>query len=212
MAFPTPCLAPTLSASQRCEANKKAKREAFKREAEELRAKQAARIPVPKKSPCDPEWEEFISSAGFKSWYEEMTCKSGEKFADWLLNSDAHILYRMSRTEWIAMKIQNLLDDNRWQNPHYRRYWAKNIASCFEPRKRRAIILRLATPKWANMVKVARFHRLRAEISKRTGVPHDVDHEIPLQGKLVCGLNNEFNLRVITASENRSKSNKYLIV
>lgn len=212
MAFPAPCLAPAITANQRYQANKKAKRIAFKQEVAELRIQQAARIPAPKKSLCDPEWEEFVSSAGFKSWYEEITCKDGEKFVDYLLNSDAYLLYRKTRTAWIAMKLQDLLDDYRWQNPHYRRYWAKNIAGCTDCRKRRAIMLRLATPKWANMVKIARIHKLRADISKRTGIPHDVDHEIPLQGVRVCGLNNEFNLRVITASENRSKSNKYSIV
>jgi hypothetical protein len=212
MAFPSPAQFLAETPSRRYQAAKKAKRDAFRKEVDNLRLAQSARAPKPPEiSPCSPEWKSFISSAGFKSWYEEVTCKCGDEYSKWLLTSDAHTLYRQTRDQWIARTIQNLLDDNRWQNPHYRRYWVKNISNCKGSKQRRAIIIRLATPKWANMVKVARFHRERAEISVRTGIPHDVDHIVPLQGRNVCGLNNEFNLCVIPATENQSKSNKYSI-
>lgn len=40
-----------------------------------------------------------------------------------------------------------------------------------------------------------------------TGEKWEVDHIVPLQSKLVCGLHNEFNLQVITQRENSSKRN-----
>jgi len=42
-----------------------------------------------------------------------------------------------------------------------------------------------------------------------TGEKHDVDHIIPLQGVNVCGWHVPWNLRAITASENRAKGNRY---
>ena len=42
-----------------------------------------------------------------------------------------------------------------------------------------------------------------------TGIKHDVDHITPLKGEKVSGLHVPWNLRVITASENRKKNNKY---
>lgn len=42
-----------------------------------------------------------------------------------------------------------------------------------------------------------------------TGVGFEVDHVIPLRSKLVCGLHNEFNLRVITSFANNRKGNRY---
>ena len=38
---------------------------------------------------------------------------------------------------------------------------------------------------------------------------HHVDHIIPLQGAIVSGLHVEGNLRVITATENMIKRNRY---
>jgi len=46
------------------------------------------------------------------------------------------------------------------------------------------------------------------EKSIHTGIPYHVDHTVPLQSDLVCGLHCFNNLRVIPASENLSKGNR----
>lgn len=72
---------------------------------------------------------------------------------------------------------------------------------------RRALKKR-ATPPWADMNKIKRVYRRAAELSEETGIPHHVDHIIPLQNAMVCGLHVENNLQIITAEQNRRKSNK----
>lgn len=46
-------------------------------------------------------------------------------------------------------------------------------------------------------------------MTNSTGIVHHVDHVIPLQGRTVSGLHVAGNLRVITASENVKKHNRY---
>ncbi|MCI0152405.1 hypothetical protein KNO81_42180, partial [Paraburkholderia sediminicola] len=47
-------------------------------------------------------------------------------------------------------------------------------------------------------------------LSESTGVPHHVDHIVPLQGRYVFGLHVENNLRLITAEENLRKFNRLI--
>ena len=74
--------------------------------------------------------------------------------------------------------------------------------------KRRATKLH-ATPAWADLAKIKKMYYACQQISEATGIPHHVDHIVPLQGELVSGLHVEYNLRIIPATENLSKANKF---
>lgn len=76
----------------------------------------------------------------------------------------------------------------------------------------RAIDLRKAQPKWLtedHIFTLQEIYDLRDLRSELTGVPHHVDHIVPLRGTNVCGLHVPWNLQVIPAVENRSKGNKH---
>jgi len=66
-----------------------------------------------------------------------------------------------------------------------------------------------ARPKWVKDSWFEPIYDLCAKVSKETGVKHHVDHIVPLQGKRVSGLDVPWNLQVLTAKENCSKSNKF---
>ena len=76
--------------------------------------------------------------------------------------------------------------------------------------KRRAAKLK-ALPNWLTKEELEQIKELYtcAQMFKLyTGEEYHVDHIIPLQGENVCGLHVPWNLQVIPAKENLSKSNK----
>ena len=72
--------------------------------------------------------------------------------------------------------------------------------------KRKAAQL-LATPLWASTEIINAIYKKAKQMTVDTGVQHHVDHIIPLKSKVVCGLHVESNLQILTAKQNRSKSN-----
>jgi len=74
--------------------------------------------------------------------------------------------------------------------------------------KRRAAQLQ-QTPSWANHGAINAVYERCVDISRITGVPHEVDHGVPMQGKNVSGLHVEYNLQVIPTTDNRSKGNRH---
>ena len=79
--------------------------------------------------------------------------------------------------------------------------------------KRRAAKLQ-RTPAWVDLEAIRQVYSDCVEINlaaKTAGCTEKfvVDHEIPLQGKLVSGLHVHYNLQIITDSKNASKGNKF---
>jgi hypothetical protein len=65
-----------------------------------------------------------------------------------------------------------------------------------------------ARPQWADLDAINDLYRRAKMLTESTGIPHEVDHIEPLLGKDVSGLHVEYNMRVITRTENRRKSNR----
>lgn len=94
-----------------------------------------------------------------------------------------------------------------YQKIKYKNERADNVARVA---KRRAKKLQ-ATPEWLtkehlDQIKDIYAHARDCEVV--TGDQYHVDHIVPLQGKDVCGLHVPWNLQVLPAEVNQSKSNK----
>jgi len=68
-----------------------------------------------------------------------------------------------------------------------------------------------ATPSWLtseHRQQISAIYFLSVQMTEETGIKHEVDHIVPISGKLVCGLHVPWNMRVIPKLENIRKSNK----
>jgi hypothetical protein len=140
-----------------------------------------------------------------------------------------------NRKIWTEKNIDKIREDNRLNSlknkskinarRRYRRKtdpiyktkcdeWAKKNKDKrrYYTAKRRAALLS-ATPQWLTDVEIRDIKRIYKHcdyISRKSGIPYDVDHIHPLQGKDVCGLHVPWNLQILESTENESKGNKLL--
>lgn len=84
---------------------------------------------------------------------------------------------------------------------------ARNPGARNEITKRRR--MRIKTPQWADKRQIASVYKQAAKLTMETGIPHHVDHIVPISSPLVCGLHVEFNLSVLTSAENTRKQNRF---
>jgi len=87
----------------------------------------------------------------------------------------------------------------RYRENNKERYTLLNREQCA---KRRAKLLK-AIPKFANLNKIKKIY-------KNCPKGYHVDHIIPLNNPIVCGLHVEWNLQYLSAKENCSKGNKLI--
>lgn len=108
-------------------------------------------------------------------------------------NHDSHVLVfrRKQRSD--------RCNDHRLRN---KPYYAEAAS------KRRAVG-RQAEPLWADAALIKLLYTTRQYMTEQTGFEWHVDHVVPLQGRNVCGLHVHNNLRVVPATVNLQKSNKF---
>lgn len=68
---------------------------------------------------------------------------------------------------------------------------------------------RRATPPWADRKAIADTYKAAEAATAATGIVHSVDHIVPLNNPIVCGLHVAWNMRVLPLEENLRKGNGY---
>ena len=113
---------------------------------------------------------------------------------------------RIRRERWIEKHPERMKESRKkWRsnNPDKR---AANVRS-------RQLAQVHAQPGWLSKEQkkqMVAFYKEAARLTKEKGIPHEVDHIIPIRGKQVCGLHVPWNLQVLTCHENRRKSAKFV--
>jgi len=124
--------------------------------------------------------------------------------------SEASKTWRSINAEYCRVKHQQYYQENKEAFLEKRRlYWANNPAKVLELCRRRTAKQLMAEPAWADRAAMIALYELAIQRTQETGVPHHVDHIVPLQSKRVCGLHVPANMQVVSASENCSKGNRW---
>lgn len=66
-------------------------------------------------------------------------------------------------------------------------------------------------PPWADKKAIQSIYIKARQLTKETGIKYEVDHIIPSNHPLVCGLHVESNLQILTEYDNIIKSNNFII-
>ncbi len=160
-----------------------------------------------------------------------LTCKQVKPSSEFYENRSVCKRCRCKRTYATMDKVKAAVRHKRWRTNNsdkhnksgliwkhengdrrkeYNKGWAdrnkdKRMATCS---KRRASKLN-ATPAWADHEKIRMVYAECIRLTSETGVIHEVDHIVPLQGKNVCGFHVHYNLQAIPRDNNRTKGNRY---
>ena len=142
----------------------------------------------------------MVETERFESWYKKVT---GEEFrreilaSPWRLNWCVGAAVRRSR--WKKKRDALGLEITSGGRPYTDNFTKRRVAQ------------KIATPPWADMQKIAEVYTERDRLNQcREGLDrYEVDHIVPILGKNVCGLHCHMNMQLLTARENRMKSNDF---
>lgn len=175
----------------------------------EAQAKGLKRFFVGKPCPQGHVVERFVSSSGC------VVC-SRSRTAEWdKANSDHKNDKRRERYELNSEKVLERNRDWYKNNKHKvleqkQSYYVENRPDFyFRSQLRRTRKMR-ATPAWVDLEAINKIYQEAYAKSVFDNLKYHVDHIVPLQHPLVCGLHVPWNLRIVPAEENLSKGNKLI--
>jgi hypothetical protein len=143
--------------------------------------------------------EKYIARA--EKWRLDNPDRYNANKKTYSLREDVKDAARRRTKEWSAK--------NKDRKREYDKQWIENNRAISRSHKaNRRAKERKATPSWltSDQTEAIRTIYLEAErLSRETGTPYQVDHIVPLSGKIVSGLHVPWNLRAIPAQENNRR-------
>lgn len=127
------------------------------------------------------------------------------------INEKARIFYQRNKNK--SAKRMSKWKENPLVKEHLKKYMRQyqknNRGRINSIAAKRHALKKQAIPVWADINLIEKFYSEAVTKTKQTGIEHSVDHIIPLNSNIVCGLHCQQNLRVIIHVENIKKGNRF---
>ena len=121
--------------------------------------------------------------------------------------------YKRSKLGIRARKNSGAWGKNKWPKGLYHventRKCLKHHAQSLGDVAARRAGLKSATLAFTDRKKIKELYEQCALLTRNTGIKHEIDHIVPLNGKNVSGLHVHWNLQIIKATDNRIKGNRF---
>jgi len=154
-----------------------------------------------------------------KKQYQKDKHKQYEKKKQWVANNKERVKeysrnFYKNHAEDLKQRVTKWRNENLEKTHEYSKTWRQNNPGKQNAKtaRRRAMLLQ-ATPRWLteeHKKQIETIYNEAARLTRDTGIPHEVDHIIPLQGIDCRGLHVPWNLQILTQKENAKKNNKIL--
>lgn len=146
-------------------------------------------------------------------FYKDKSKKDGHTSYCKVCSANKSKTHYANNKERVIKRVSDWYIDNKEYRQTYRRqHYLENKGQYNSSSSLRRAAKLQATPSWLTekqLHDITVIYTACAKVSERTGKPHHVDHVVPLQGENICGLHVPWNLAIIPAKMNLSKSNTY---
>lgn len=145
----------------------------------------------------------------YAEYYAKNIDRMRKKTADWHKNNkdiskQKYKEWRLKTLPERAAKMAEWREKNPGKSAEFSRKWQKeNLHKCRASNAKRYAAKLKAVPKWAEI------ELIKVVYEKARKLGFVVDHVVPLQSDVVCGLHVWANLQLLTDSENARKRNRY---
>lgn len=151
-------------------------------------------------------------STGYSPYCKACQSEKGREY--W--NNNREEIYQRNR-EWVKENRDKALEyTKKWQAAHpeetklsRKRTVKKHKEKHYARNRDNAARRKAVTPSWADKEEIRKHYHYAVLMSRISGIQYDVDHRVPINSQLVCGLHCEDNLQIIPAQENTIKNNRY---